>query len=141
MRNSPENHVRWIFYSNFFRFTQHDPRIKLLFPRTFFHVRRGLGVVISTVPFSHPYWMPYRHGLGLLLGKPPRPSRKKILKIKHFINCKCMCRFDTSGTSKNETLTKVSVHHGMKKYVNKIYLLYLLTEIWLFVYILWQYKK
>ena len=56
--------------------------------------------------------------------------------LRKELNCKCMSRFDTSGTSKNETPPKVSVHHGMKKYVNKICLLCLLTEIWLFVYIL-----
>ena len=27
----------------------------------------------------------YGHGLGLLLGKPPRPSTKEILKVKDFI--------------------------------------------------------
>ena len=45
------------------------------------------------------------------------------------------------GTSKNDTPPKVSVHHGMKKYMNEICLPCLLTELWLFVYILWQCKK
>ena len=52
-----------------------------------------------------------------------------------------MSRFDTPGTSKNETPPRVSVHHGMKNYVNKICLLCLLTELGLFVYICLQNKK
>ena len=41
----------------------------------------------------------------------------------------------------DETPTKVLVHHGMKKYVNKICLLCLVPEILLFVYILGQNSK
>ena len=57
------------------------------------------------------------------------------------INCTCMGRFDTSGTSKNDNSPKLLVGHGVKKYGIKIFLRGLQAEIWLFVYILWQFKK
>ena len=56
-------------------------------------------------------------------------------------NRDCFPHFELFGTSKNDTPPKVSVHHGMKKYMNEICLPCLLTELWLFVYILWQCKK
>ena len=34
----------------------------------------------------------------------------------NFINCRCMSRFDTYGTSKNDNFPKVLVGHGLKKY-------------------------
>ena len=52
------------------------------------------------------------------------------------INCTCMGRFDTSGTSKNDNFPKVLVGHGVKKYGIKIFLRGLQAAIWLFVYIL-----
>ena len=52
------------------------------------------------------------------------------------INCTCMGRFDTSGTSKNDNFPKVLVGHGVKKYGIKIFFKGLQAEIWLFVYIL-----
>ena len=53
----------------------------------------------------------------------------------------CMGRFDTSGTSKNDTPLKVLVGHGVKKYGIEIFFRGLQAEIWLFVYILWHFKK
>ena len=53
-----------------------------------------------------------------------------------FLNCTCMGRFDTSGTSKNDNFPKVLVGHGVKKYGIKIFFKGLQAEIWLFVYIL-----
>ena len=61
--------------------------------------------------------------------------------ISHQFNRDWFPHFELFGTSKNETPPIVSVHHGMKKYVNEICLLSLFTEIRLFVYILWQCKK
>ena len=52
------------------------------------------------------------------------------------LNCTCMGRFDTSGTSKNDNFPKVLVGHGVKKYSIEIFLRGLQAEIWLFVYIL-----
>ena len=57
------------------------------------------------------------------------------------INCTCMGRFDTSGTSKNDNLLKVLVGHGVKKYGIRIFFRGLQAEIWLFVYILWHFIK
>ena len=53
----------------------------------------------------------------------------------------CMGRFDASGTSKNDNLLKVLVGHGVKKYSIEIFFRGLQAEIWLFVYILWYFKK
>ena len=61
-------------------------------------------------------------------------------KIMVF-NCTCMGRFDASGTSKNDNLLKVLVGHGVKKYGIRIFFRGLQAEIWLFVYILWHFKK
>ena len=52
------------------------------------------------------------------------------------LNCRCMSRFDTSGTSKNDNSPKVLVGHGLKKYGIEICLLCLQPEIRLFVCIL-----
>ena len=59
----------------------------------------------------------------------------------YVINCTCIGRFDTSGTSKNDNFPKVLVGHGVKKYGIKIFLRGLQAEIWLFVYILQHFKK
>ena len=53
----------------------------------------------------------------------------------------CMSRFDTTGTSKNDNFPKVLVDHGVKKYSIKIFLRGLQAEIWLFVYVLWNFIK
>ena len=52
-----------------------------------------------------------------------------------------MGRFDASGTSKNDNPLKVLVGHGVNKYSIKIFFRGLQAEIWLFVYILWHFKK
>ena len=36
--------------------------------------------------------------------------------VEKIINCRCMSRFDTYGTSKNDNFPKVLVGHGLKKY-------------------------
>ena len=56
-------------------------------------------------------------------------------------NCTCMGRFDTSGTSKNDNSPKVLVGHGVKKYGIENFFRGLQAEIWLFVYILWHFRK
>ena len=64
------NHLEW------------ELRFSIIF--TFAAMSR-ICTYISQSHISLPYWMPHRHGLGLLLGKPTRLSRKKILKIKDFM--------------------------------------------------------
>ena len=60
----------------------------------------------------------------------------QITPIHFVLNCTCMGRFDTSGTSKNDNSPKVLVGHGVKKYDIKIFFRGLQAEIFLFVYIL-----
>ena len=52
-----------------------------------------------------------------------------------------MGRFDASGTSKNDNSPKVLVGHGVKKCSIEIFFRGLQAEIWLFVYILWYFRK
>ena len=39
-----------------------------------------------------------------------------VLISGNVLNCRCMSRFDTYGTSKNDNFPKVLVGHGLKKY-------------------------
>ena len=57
------------------------------------------------------------------------------------INCTCMGRFDASGTSKYDNPLKVLVGHGVKKYGIEIFYNGVQADVWLFVYILWYFKK
>ena len=61
-----------------------------------------------------------------------KPEKLSVI----WLNCTCMGRFDTSGTSKNDNLLKVLVGHGVKKYGIEIFFRGLQAEICPFVYIL-----
>ena len=67
----------------------------------------------------------------------PEQTKNSVFIVSNLgLNCKCMSRFDTSGTSKNDNLLKVLVGHGVKKYGIKIFFRGLQAELCPFVYIL-----